>query len=497
VLLTITTTHQPATELGFLLHKHPERAQGFELPFGLAHVFYPQATSTCCTAALLLQLDPIALVRERRGPPGEGFALHQYVNDRPYVASSFLSVAISRVFGSALAGRSQSCAELAQTPIPLEAGLSVVPSRSGEHLLHELFEPLGYQVHTAGHPLDPKFPAWGPSSYFRLTIRTTARLSQLLAHLYVLIPVLDDEKHYWIGQEEVEKLLRHGRGWIESHPLRELIAQRYLKHQRKLSERALAVLPQLDSDLPPPASAEEEEELEAKISGPRLDRPIPPPADGRHGPGGIEPAPTDAASTNRLHDARMEAVRSELKRAAAKSVIDLGCGEGKLLQKLLGESSLERIAGMDVSARSLARAKLRLDVDRLPVLQRGRIALFQGSLVYRDARLVGFDAAALVEVIEHIDPARLATAERVVFEFARPRLVIVTTPNREYNARFGSMPAGTVRHRDHRFEWSRGELTQWALRIQERFGYSPRLESIGPADPVLGPPTMMVVFTLS
>ena len=255
MLLTVTTTHRPATDLGYLLHKHPARGQSFPLAFGQAHVFYPEASTERCTAALLLDVDPVGLVRGRQGPAGEGRALEQYVNDRPYVASSFLSVAIARVLGAALGGRSQERPELAEMRIPLQARLAVLPCRGGEALLRRLFEPLGYVVAAQGCPLDERFPEWGQSRYFTVTLEGTCRLSDLLTHLYVLVPVLDDDKHYWVGEDEVEKLLRHGSEWLAGHPGRELIVQRYLRYQRGLTRQALARL--LEDDQQDPDAAEE------------------------------------------------------------------------------------------------------------------------------------------------------------------------------------------------------------------------------------------------
>ena len=192
MLLTITTSHRPATDLGFLLHKNPARAQSFDLSFGRAHVVYPEAGDDRCTAALILDIDPVGLVRGRRGPAGEGGLLTQYVNDRPYVASSFLSVALSNVFASAMAGRSKERPALAESSIPLEERLSVVPCRGGEVLLRRLFEPLGYTVMVTSHALDARSPEWGASRYFTLTMTATHRLSELLTHLDVLVPVLAD-----------------------------------------------------------------------------------------------------------------------------------------------------------------------------------------------------------------------------------------------------------------------------------------------------------------
>src|SRR5437762_3481619 len=342
MLLTITTTHRPATDLGFLLHKNPARAQSFDLSFGRVHVFYPEASPERCTAALLLDVDSVGLVRGKHGPEGEGGLLQQYVNDRPYVASSFLSVAIARVFGSALKGESKERPDLVAAAIPLEARIAVLSCRGGEGFLRRLFEPLGYTVVAEPQPLDAKFPDWGQSRYFRVTLSATKRLSELLGHLYVLVPVLDDEKHYWVTQDDVEKLLRYG--------------------------------------------------------------------------------------------------------------------EGNLLRLLLADRQFEEIVGMDVSWRALEIATERLKLDRLAPAQRERVRLIHGSLMYRDTRLAGYDAAAVVEVIEHLDPPRLAAFERVLFEFARPATVVVTTPNAEYNVRWETLPAGRFRHRDHRFEWTREQF---------------------------------------
>jgi 3' terminal RNA ribose 2'-O-methyltransferase Hen1 len=465
VQLTITSTHIPATDLGYLLHKNPARVHAFSASFGRIYVFYPEASAERCTAALLLDVDPVALIRGQRGQGNAGFALEQYVNDRPYVASSFLSVAISDVFSTAMGGRSKDRPELAETPIPLEATLTVVPCRGGEGLLHRLFEPLGYAVEAANHALDPSFPEWGRSHYYTLTLRATTRLRDLLAHLYVLVPVLDDDKHYWVGDDEVDKLLRHGEGWLAAHPERELIAARYLKHRRSLAAAALERLADPDA-LDPDAAAEEHEREEETV-----ERPM------------------------NLHTQRLATVMEALKQSGARRVLDLGCGEGRLLERLLKDGAFEEIVGLDVSYRSLERAAERLRLDRLSERQRQRITLIHGSLTYRDRRLDGYDAAAAVEVIEHLDPARLAAFERVLFGFARPATIVMTTPNRDYNVRFASLPAGAFRHKDHRFEWTRHEFRDWAEAVGARYGYAARLEPIGPEDPEVGAPSQMGIFS--
>lgn len=465
MLLTLTTTHRPATDLGYLLRKNPARPQSFELTFGKAHVFYPEATAERCTAALLVEVDPVALVRNRRNPSGEGGVLEQYVNDRPYAASSFLSVAIAEVFGSALSGNSKERPELVDTPLPFQAALPAVPSRGGELLLRKLFEPLGYTVNTTRLPLDEKFPEWGESAYYRVELTATLPLRQLLSHLYVLVPVLDNDKHYWVGDDEVDKLMRRGEGWLATHPERESITRRYLKHQRSLVDDALAQL--ADENDPAPdataaARALEEEAIEQTIS---------------------------------LNEQRLGSVLSALKASGAARVLDLGCGEGRLFQLLLKEKQFSEIVGVDVSHRALENARDRLRLDRLPPIQKERLRLLHGSLIYRDQRLAGYDAAAVVEVIEHLDPPRLAAFERVLFECARPATIVITTPNSEYNVKWETLPAGTFRHRDHRFEWTRAQFQSWAGDIAAPTGYTVRFVSIGPKDPALGPPTQMAVFT--
>jgi 3' terminal RNA ribose 2'-O-methyltransferase Hen1 len=461
MLLTIRTTHQPATDLGYLLGKNPARAQSFDMPFGHAHVFYTEVSDEACTAALLLDVDPVGLVRGRGA--GDG-AEDQYVNDRPYAASSFLSVAIAKVLRSGMAGSSRERAELAASPIPLEARIAVVPARGGEDLLRRLFEPLGYRVDAQAHPLDPAHREWGDSRYFTVTLRATARLSDLLTHVYVLIPVLDGAKHYWVGDDEVEKLLRHGEGWLAAHPERDLIAKRYLKHRRSLVRHAVARLveaEEVDED-ESPADTPVEDALEERIS---------------------------------LNQQRLATVLAALRASGARRVLDLGCGEGRLLRMLLDDPQFHEIVGMDVSHRALDVAADRLKLERLPARQRQRIRLIHGALTYRDERLAGFDAASVVEVVEHLDPPRLAAFERVLWQHARPGTVVLTTPNADYNVRWPTLPAGNFRHRDHRFEWTRAEFQAWAGGVAERWGYAVRFAPVGPDDPEVGSPTQMAVFT--
>jgi 3' terminal RNA ribose 2'-O-methyltransferase Hen1 len=461
MLLTLTTTHQPATDLGYLLHKHPGKVQSFNLSFGSAQVFYPEAGEARTTAALLLDVDPVGMVRGKsRHQSG---LLGQYVNDRPFVASSFLSVAISQVFGTALSGRCKDRPGLVHRRIPLTARIEVLPVRAGEGFLHRVFEPLGYTVETVRHPLDEQFPEWGESPYYSVTISGTKTLSELLTHLYVLIPVFDNQKHYFVGDDEVEKLLAKAGDWLADHPEKEQITRRYLRHRSSLYGEALSRLIEEPTDVPEEPTDGPVSEAAAEIS-------------------------------QSLNEQRHGSVLSALRASGASSVLDLGCSEGKFLKRLIEDRQFERIVGMDVSVQVLQRAARRINYERLPSMQRERIQLIHGSLIYRDKRLAGFDAAAVIEVIEHLDPPRLSALERVLFEFAKPKTVVLTTPNREYNVVWESLPTGQFRHGDHRFEWSRSEFEAWAGSVAERFDYSVRFLPVGPEAEGVGAPTQMAIF---
>nr|AUN87445.1 putative methyltransferase [Micromonospora echinospora] len=465
VFLTITSTAPPATDLGFLLHKHPGRVQSFEVAAGQAHVFYPEATARRCTAALLVEVDPVALVRGK-GPGGpDGFSLAQYVNDRPYAASSMLAAALGRVFRTAMAGRCDARPELPGQRLPLEVRVPALPCVGGAEVARRVFEPLGWSVEAATLPLDPQVPHWGPSRYLDVRLTGRMRLAEALNHLYVLLPVLDNTKHYWVTTDEVDKLVRAGAGWLQEHPERNLILRRYLAHKRTLVSTAVGRLAEVDDAEPQ-----------------TLDNAVP---DG-------DGVPQRSLS---LAEQRRGAVLATLRAAGATRVVDLGCGDGTLLRALAADPVFTEVVGVDVSARALQIAARRLHLDRMSERQRERVGLIQSSLTYRDSRIAGFDAVVLMEVVEHVDPPRLGALERTVFAHARPGTVVVTTPNVEYNVRYPDLPPGRMRHRDHRFEWTRAQFRSWAEAVAAVWDYSVRLLPVGADDPEVGPPTQMAVFT--
>ncbi|MBS1703554.1 MAG: 3' terminal RNA ribose 2'-O-methyltransferase Hen1 [Armatimonadetes bacterium] len=447
MILKISTTHQPAADLGYLLHKNPTRLHEETFPFGKGYVLFPEISDEKAEAALLLDVDPIGLVRG-------GSTYDQYVNDRPYAASSFISSAMLAFFSTAMSGRSKERQEVADQAIPLQFELPVIRMRSGGDFVRSLLEPLGYELEF--QPIGGK--------YFNLKGSITTRIRDFLTHLYILIPVIDDDKHYYVDRNEIDKLTNRAKDWLPSHPMKDAIIQKFLRYDRILTKEAIARLaefePDLDEvDLP---GTDQEEKIEKKIS---------------------------------LHTQRLEHVTAKLAELGATSVVDLGCGEGRLIQLLLKQRQFKKILGVDVCVRSLEFAARRLHLSDAGDALRNRLELVHGSLMYRDSRISGFDAAAIVEVIEHLDLPRLAAFERVVFEFAKPQNVVLTTPNIEYNAVFETMAPGQLRHNDHRFEWTRAEFQAWCDSICQRFGYRVAIEGIGEPHPEYGSPSIMGVFT--
>jgi 3' terminal RNA ribose 2'-O-methyltransferase Hen1 len=459
MLLAVTTTHRPATDLGFLLAEAPSRSRAFDLPFGRAAVYFPEATDDRCTAVLQVELAPAA-----SGGRGEEDApLSRYVDDRPWAASPLLSLAIARVFGSALAGRSRQRPALARSPLPLEATVVSVPCRGGETLVRRLFAPLGWEVSLAPVSVPESDGATATRRAFDLTLRGTCTLSDLLAQVCVLVPALDDPPRDPLGDDEADGLLALGGAWLRAHPERELVVGWYRGPHPSPVRDALARL--TAGEAPPEPSTDE--------------------------PCGAE---VSFEAALRLAEAREEAVVRLLRERRVRSVADLGCGDGRLLRRLAEEPSLRRVVGVDVSERALARARRRLDPDRMPAKAARKVELLLGSVLYRDARLAGLEAAVLTEVIEHVDEERLPALVDAVFGAARPRLVVITTPNADHDARSTGLAPGAFRHPDHRFEWSRATFRTWAEATAREHGYQVRFDEVGPPDDERGAPTQLAEF---
>ncbi len=450
-LTALPSAEYSATDLGFLLHKHPDHLHTRGTSAGDVTIFFTEKSQERTTAVLHLDVDPVGLVRGKN-QQSDGL-LAQYVNDRPYVASSFLSVALARAFAQSMAGKSKDRQALADQALPFEVRIVPLALSGDLDLVERLFAPLGYTV-----------TVQEDDYVVALQVRATIRLADMLNHLYVLIPVLDNFKHYYVSEEEIDKLLAKGEGWLADHPDKELITRRALKHRRSLMNLALA---RLEEGM----TRENEDEETPKLKPEeQLEQPL------------------------RLHALRLDTVAEVLKQNKVSSVLDLGCGEGKLIARLIKERGIDRIVGVDPSVRTLEAAHRKLRLHQAGDAMASRISLQMGSLTYGDRRWQGFDAATLVEVIEHIEPHRLSALVLSLFADARPKIVVMTTPNREYNALFEGLKDGKLRHPDHRFEWTRAEFESWATGVAEEHGYSVSFAPVGPVDDTRGGPSQMAIF---
>ncbi len=339
MLLHISTGHRPL-DLPWLLAKNPANAHRFDLSVGEAHVLFEECSETRCALCLYVEVDAVGLVRGRKR--GDALSLGAYVNERPYAGGTLLGIALNRAFRSALAGKCKDRPELLELEWPLEIRIPTLRVRGSERFLRACFEPLGYQVQVDNVPLDPNFEDWGPSRFMDTTLRIEASPRAVLSHLVVLLPVLADDKHYWVSTAEVDKLMAKGGAWLAEHPEHEQITSRFLKGQRSLVRQALERL------------VGAEAEADAQAAEDALERPM------------------------TLNQRRMQ-VFAEVLGEQPGSVIDLGCGEGRLLYRLAKDKRFTRVTGADVSARALEIAERR--VERIPERLKPRVSLIQAALV--------------------------------------------------------------------------------------------------------------------
>ncbi len=473
MILTITYHGKNTQDLGYLLYKNPYRPQSVELPMGKAHIFFPDISDEKTTVALMLELDPLLL---SKGKPGTGEAgLFDYVNDRPYVSSSFMSGAMVKAFGTAMTGRCDSRQDLADSELQLEACVYMLPVRGDKSLIKRFWEPLGYDVDYDTFPIDERFPSWGESPYVNLHLKGKKKLSELLNQLYVLIPVFDLQKHYYVSEAEIGNLIKHGGDWLRNHPDMEYIARRYFSMAKSYAKIAIERL-----------SGKEDDIFDTEMSGNNIHTNV---YSSAH-PIEEQDGSKDQAPLDKM---RLETVKYEVLRSGAHSVIDIGCGEGKLLALLIGESQIEKLAGTDVSLDALAKANKRMEHVMIAERQREKLSIFQGSLMYKDDRFLGYDTACVIEVIEHVEPEKLPVLEDILFGATAPGTVIITTPNRDFNANY-ALDEDELRHADHRFEWGLSEFSDWCNSICDRYGYTVEISGIGAKEGVDSYPTQMGVF---
>ncbi len=442
MILNFNVKGENADKISFLLHKSPNKLHQFSLGFGSAYVFYSKYERNDVSFSLLVDIDPIDLVR---GKNKNSQGIFDYVNDRPYATSSFLCSAIAQVFSTALSGRSKEYEHLVKEEMEFKVEVVSLKVKTNLIMLNKIFDPLGYELEIKSHLLDEKIFGEEESNYVDLILKNKLTLQSVLQHLYVLIPVFDNNKHYFVNNDEVEKLLSKGGDWIDVHPEKDFITSRYL-NSKFIDAKKLESL----------FSKEQNKMIEER-------------------------------KKNSLNSQRLSQVTDVIESLNIKSLVDLGCGEGKLIKELLNNTSVEKILGVDISINVLKKAARKLKYDTV----KDKIELVQSSAVYYDERFTEYEAICLIEVIEHIDEQKLYLLKENVFNLVKPKYVIITTPNVEYNTVY---ELDGYRHSDHRFEWSRSEFRLWCEEICNQYNYDVEYFSIGEEMETVGNSTQMGVF---
>ena len=444
MLLTIACNGPDATDLSWLLHKRPDRFQKFDLGYGNAFIFFPEYARDRCTACLLLEIRSDSLNELCKAKDGE----FQYVNSRQYLSSSLLSAAIGRAFSSALKGVCQDKPSLVDKSYDIEIRISSFSCRINPDFIERILAPLGYGIEWEELQKEEDYLDGG-FSYGDLHLRIHATLQNVLSHLYILFPVFDRQTHVWLGETQLQKFIRHSQKWLGEHPEKRLIINEYFGPAADLRYRMLELFGALRNQDDNPQYAS-------------------------------------------LNYARQSAIDGVLAASGAKSVIDLGCGNASLLSYLHEKDTYEKLAGMDVSAKNIESARKKLGSSFLHT--RATPDLFIGSLTYSDKRIFGYDAAILSEVIEHFETERMDSIMRIILSEARPKLFVMTTPNKTYNHEFPFLEPGAFRHPDHRHEFDKNEFSEFCERYASMFDYDFEMSHIGEELSEVGAPTLMGIF---
>ncbi|HWO95040.1 MAG TPA: 3' terminal RNA ribose 2'-O-methyltransferase Hen1 [Bacillus sp. (in: firmicutes)] len=448
--LSMKVVGEGAENLSRLLAKNPNNLYDREEKGNRTRLVFTSSNEREAEAVIFVTPDPVELVRNSPGI----FDITQYINDREFAVSSLFCSYIRTALGTALNGKpKEEFIEWVDHPFNMEVGFGPVASHLSDQTIRELFEPLGYLIEIERGEADYSFNLKQKSSARYLKLKGQITVQQALRHLFILIPVLDNYKHYFIDEKEIEKIQRYGEGWLDEHPLRSYIIEQSLRFKELINK------------VPISSSIVTENKVNDDVSAP---------------------------PKIRLNEQRYQAIIDKVESLPLnQKVVDFGSGEGKLSVRLGMVPNVQEILAVEPSESSQLRALERFEkaagkdqfVCPTPIW---------GSLFYYDERLRGKDIIILCEVIEHIDEFRLPNIMKTIFGEYRPNALIVTTPNHEYNAVYDMDE--NMRHADHRFEWTRGEFKDWCETWIAKFPYSMQLQGIGQEHEEYGFPTQMCTF---
>ena len=492
--LTVKAAGPHAGMISHLLAKNPHNRYERNEKGARVRLIYSAFAEEKIEFTIFATPDPIDLVK---GSP-HSYDITQYINDREFVVSSLFCSYIRPALGTALNGKPKAdYADWVEHVFPLEVTFGPVASNLPDAVIESLFTALGYEADIERGAAEYTFDLKSRSSVRNIRVSGQATLQQMLRQLFILMPVLDDYKHYYIGTEEIDKLQRYGEGWLQDHPQQELIIKRALRFApliadyRKLAgdnvqKAAVNLLDTNTTDtdantLQQPGNEQITTGITASQQGE---------ADTLSSSADVQET---AVPPIRLNELRYQAIVDQVSSLPRRrSVVDFGAGEGKLSVRLAGIEGVEQVYAVEPSAYAGLRALERfgkLEREGQQIVPR----LVTGSLFYRDDQWAGQDVIILCEVIEHINEHRLPQVMATLLDEYHPETLIMTTPNREYNAVY-EMEEQEIRHTDHRFEWTRAE---WADHCQDWVSgrpYEVSLHGIGDISEIHGQPTQMAVF---
>lgn len=453
--LAIKATGEGAKMLSFLLSKNPQNLYDRMEKGYRVRLTYTVFSDSEVEALIFVTPDPVELVKNSP----DTYEITQYINDREFVVSSIFCSNTRSALGTALNGRpKEEYLDWAKHAFQLTIGFGPVATDLPDAAIKNLFEPLGYQTEIERGRADYNFQFKERSSARFINLQSKVTLQNALQHLFVLIPVLDDYRHYFIDEREIEKLERYGEGWLADHPLKELIIKRTLRFRELIDQMVLN-------------SHQTELINEAVTPEPNI-------------------SSQPVVRLNKLRYQRLVKIIEDL--AARESIVDFGAGEGKLSVRLGFIPGVKEILAVEPTEKEQLRALKRFSeasrkddfIAPTPVW---------GSLFYYDEQLCGKDVMILSEVIEHIDESRLPRVMDTILGSYKPQVLLITTPNAEYNPVY-QMEEG-IRHKDHRFEWSRAEFAEWTYCLARNYAYEVQIDGIGEEAEGYGHPSQLAILT--
>lgn len=441
--LTIRATGENVKAISHLLSKNPNNLYERNHKGHLVRLFYSEFTEERVEVTIFVTPDPIELMQKGSNT----YDITHYINDREFAVSSIFTSFIRSALGTALNGQpKEEYIKWVDYRFPFTFEFGPVASTLSDQHIKDLFEPIGYEVAITRPEIHYAIDLKDKSSARFLALSGSQTLQDALRHLFVLIPVIDNYKHYFIDEKEIEKLERYGEGWLEGHPLRDMIYRQALRFK----------------------------EIYSLVEGSNPDA-----------------AADQPAKKVRLNDLRYEKIVETAQSLDPKTIVDFGSGEGKLSVRLAFMDGVKEILAVEPSEAENLKAKRRFDkAKEVPGFVEPKT--LWGSLFYYDERLKGKDLIVLCEVIEHIDEQRLPKAMDLILHQYAPKSFIITTPNREYNDVYDM--EDHFRHDDHRFEWTREEFQTWCKERNHQHLYELEFFGIGEEHPSQGFPTQMCVF---